>query len=632
MIQKTIQSNDLSVEKVFEDFYLIPNYQREYKWTEKQVSELLTDVYDEFRNLKSEYFLGTIVVCSNETDEDSGNIYEVIDGQQRLTTIFILFCVIENYLNQILNTGRKEYTRDYICSPYTDLQGERKFRYKVELLYQDATDLLIKFADGENVHKLKKRNKGESFQKLINAYTVIENFIIDNFDKDNSSIKKFHGYFIKKVKLARVKASDLNHALTVFETINNRGLGLDSMDLLKNLLFKQVKEEEYKKISGMWKNIKDELDQINEKPMNFLKYFILSQYDVSRDEVQSQEYEWLLNNDKVCKYKDDPIKFIEKLFEVAKVYVSTFQQKNRDGISDNQYLSNIKYLIPNARQHIILLLAAIDYPESSFQRLCFELENLLFLYTFLNKKTNELEKTFIDWSNILVSDKNQSNEIELNKKLINFIKAQIEPLQQQFSKEFISKFKTINQLDFNSQKSNKKPTGIATKKTKYILGKLSQYLQLLAYPNNGEYLELKTFTQGSIEIEHILPQDLKSEPVKKFKLEENKQITDYIYSFGNLCLLAKSLNSSNQNHIFEIKKDSYRESKFLLTKVIVEKPKAGKNTLINKAVEDFDTFEVWDSKSIIDRQEKIASLAFKVWYENKEEFFNLLSGSSSELD
>ncbi|MEM9923718.1 MAG: DUF262 domain-containing protein [Cyanobacteria bacterium P01_D01_bin.50] len=103
MSEQEIKSQDLNISKLFEDFYIIPEYQRQYVWTEKNVEQLLNDIYDEFlpHNFESkadDYFIGSIVVCPQEDDEN--NLYAVIDGQQRITTIYILSCVVKNYIHQ----------------------------------------------------------------------------------------------------------------------------------------------------------------------------------------------------------------------------------------------------------------------------------------------------------------------------------------------------------------------------------------------------------------------------------------------------------------------------------------------------------------------------------------------------
>lgn len=616
MTQKTIDSRNLAIEKLFEDFYIIPSYQREYIWKEKQVLELLSDVYNEF-SLSSEiesneYFLGSIVVCPSVSDSD--NVYEVIDGQQRLTTSYILFCVIKNYMKHSIKSQQPvDSIKRLIFADYTNTQGQDISRYKVNPQYPDSKNVLEKFSEDEfDLEQLEKSNgyQTEPAINLMSAYRTIEDFVEEKFNVDESQIRRFYAHFIKKIKLVRVETTDINHALRVFETINNRGIGLDSMNLLKNLLFNQIDKSDFQRISDKWKEIKNKLDEVQEKPMNFLRYFILSQYDVDRDKVQSKEYQWLRENNEICKYQEKSFEFVDRLLTVTKAYTCLLNQKNIDD-SDNQNLINIKYLIPNAKQHIILLLAAMKLSKDCFNFLTSEIENLLFVYTFLDKKVNELEKPFIDWASKVAKITNPDEEAQ-KEEIKNFIEQEIIPNKQQFKSEFEQKFSKLSQLDFNSIKSDSKPGPNANKKTKYILGKLTQYIQLRAYPNEAEPKELKYFTQSSIEIEHILSQTPTVEVVNNF--DKKHEIESYTYNFGNLDLLEKSINSSIQNNNFETKKESCRESKFILTKVIFGKLRIGLNTTIDKSVETLTSFNEWNSKSIETRQAELAKLAIDILY------------------
>jgi uncharacterized protein with ParB-like and HNH nuclease domain len=95
-MEGAITSKDLSIGKLFEEFYSVPNYQREFVWGDEQVRKLVDDIHAEFESggeqHQVEYFVGSMVVCPG-----ADGSYEVIDGQQRLTTFFILFCALREF-------------------------------------------------------------------------------------------------------------------------------------------------------------------------------------------------------------------------------------------------------------------------------------------------------------------------------------------------------------------------------------------------------------------------------------------------------------------------------------------------------------------------------------------------------
>jgi hypothetical protein len=145
---------------------------------------------------------------------------------------------------------------------------------------------------------------------------------------------------------------------------------------------------------------------------------------------------------------------------------------------------------------------------------------------------------------------------------------------------------------------------------KYILARLTQYIEHQAWGNPADEGAEK-YLDSSVNIEHILPQT----PTEKIKTAFDKvaDYDDYVERLGNLTLLENTINTSVSNDDFAKKAPGYRQSSFLLTKSLVEKPKVGVNTRLNRAVKDLLMFEVWDSNAIEERQRMLAKLARQVW-------------------
>src|SRR6266481_7165842 len=113
-----IENYRYSVEQAFRDcFYIVPDYQREYVWTEKQVYQLLEDINDEIDESGNEYFLGTILV----TPTNQPYHFEVIDGQQRLTTLLLLLCVLRNTFK---GQPHEQTINGLISTSYTSSEGD----------------------------------------------------------------------------------------------------------------------------------------------------------------------------------------------------------------------------------------------------------------------------------------------------------------------------------------------------------------------------------------------------------------------------------------------------------------------------------------------------------------------------
>ncbi|RQH12931.1 DUF262 domain-containing protein [Okeania hirsuta] len=161
----SIESQDMTLEKLFDEFYVIPDYQREYVWEEKEVNEFIQDIYEEFseqnQNSYSEYFIGSIIVCSR-----GDNLYEVIDGQQRMTTAYLVLCAIRDYLLTINSNERIEALKNKITSLYTDDWGNDQFKHRVELQYEESRGILESIAMQTD---LDQRSPTRSVKHIQNA-------------------------------------------------------------------------------------------------------------------------------------------------------------------------------------------------------------------------------------------------------------------------------------------------------------------------------------------------------------------------------------------------------------------------------------------------------------------------------
>jgi len=589
----SIESNDLTIEDIFHEFYMVPDYQREYVWTREHVDKLLFDVYDEFYDEQGrlmqgpEYFLGSLVVCKNNS-----GIYHLIDGQQRMTTIYLLLCCARDLLIQCgatppnwLNTQIKFVSADPIT-------GDDIERARLTLQYDDSDGILEKIvlAD-EPVSQLPQ--KTESVKKIISAYNTIKEFFRINLGHEPNTIKQFVVSFTKRIKLIRIETPTITNALKVFETINDRGIGLTSMDLLKNLLFMKTPQDKYPTLKIKWKGLVDILDQANEKPLRFLRYFIMSHYKIDQTKGlrEDQIYDWFVINADKSGINTDPILFCDGLIECAKAYANFINSKDVYG-QDNYYLQNLTHLSGALRQHFILLLAARHLLPELFNKLSSAIEDLIFCYIVTRETTKTFERNFARWSEDL---RNTNDEVELNHFIDKYI-----------TKDILGR---VNSFKFAFQELTFE--NIQQYRIKYILAKLTQHVEELAW-NNPTHRNLGMYIASTVEIEHILPQTSNEMLLSEF--DNPNEYDEYKIKLGNLTLLEKTLNSSINNEVFSKKVVAYEKSAFLLTKSIAIDPGFGANTQLNRAVKDLKQFDDWTSDCIIIRQEMLTNLALRVWH------------------
>jgi hypothetical protein len=364
------------------------------------------------------------------------------------------------------------------------------------------------------------------------------------------------------------------------------------MDLLKNLLFTRTESKDYPRLKERWKELADTLDGCSEKPLRFLRYYIMAHYEIDSYSVirEDEIYAWFVGHAHECGIDTDPLGFLEQLIECSKAHANFLACKNAGGV-DNRYLHNLALLGGALRQQYILLMAARTLPPELFDQLCRAIENLVFCYIITRESTKTFERNFARWSSDLRAVKN-------DKELDAFIEKYFVEDMASRAERFEFAFRELSQ------------SLIQQYRVRYILAKLTQYIEENAWGNPG-HGHLDHYVARNVEIEHILPSNPRFDVRAAF--DNVEKYDEYTGRLGNLTLLERTINASVSNGSFAEKTPGYRQSAFLLTKSLVEKPQVGVNTQLNRAVADLNQFESWTSFAIEQRQEMLANLARKVW-------------------
>jgi hypothetical protein len=597
-----IQAEGVTVQDLFKEFYAVPDFQREYVWKPSNVEELLSDIWDELYDQHNnpvdgvEYFIGSLVVY-----RDAEGVYQLIDGQQRTTTLFMILCILRDHLpkGETLVAGMIQHAKI--------VDDDEVPTYRVRLLYPDSKDTLVRIAEGDQP-ALDALPPSESVKNLRAAYNKAREFLIEKLGSAGPRWKQFRTLFTRKVRLIRIETPSQSSALRVFETINNTGVGLSPIDLLKNLLFRQVKEHEFEGIKNDWKRLTSLIEESGEKPLRFLRYFLHSRYDTETEKPipENKLYDWMAakENAKKLEILTHPQRFLTELIRNAEVYRNLSAKKDPAG-KPNRYLANIQRISARARQHFILLLAAQHLRSDLFDRLCREIENLFFCVLLTEKNSKFFESSFYREAAALrkiAKDDATAVEAFIEQKL----RTEIAKRAAQFETEM---------LHLSLETTEKY-------RVRYVLAKLTQWVNEVALPvqtDLGQYLD------ANVQLEHILPEKAKEEG----KFDRPADYGTYVQRLGNLALLEQSLNASIKNQGFAHKATAYRQSSFLLTKCLVEKPHVGQQTKLNQAVKGLTPWSVWNSATIEGRQEQLAALAFTVWSIPKPPKTNTTKGTAT---
>ena len=512
----------------------------------------------------------------------------------------------------LFKNKQQEHTLNgLISTSYTDRDGEINTSLKLSLSYENADEVMnaiVKANDKpeevKNVVTLAGVKQFGSLENLINAYNKVYHFLNSNY-KENGALKKYWGYLSNNVIFIQI-STDVSSALKIFETINERGVGLNPMDLLKNMLFTNVKLDEFKRLKDEWKRITKPLEENKEKPLRFLRYFLMANYKIENERSDStvredEIYEWFTNKKNVtlCNYHAEPFVFVRKIISNVENFISFAQGKGNDG-KDNIYMNNIRKLAGGAFSlHYVLLLASYTLPKEFFDYLLKQLETFLFYYIITRTPTKELERNFSNWADELRDISSITDSEEQKAKLNEFIKERFQKSKISKSQELTDALKRYNFYSLQQYR------------TRYILAKLTQYVDM-AYKGLKTPGNLNEYTV--LEIEHILPNTPNDELTADFKKKnKDKEYNEYKLKLGNLTLLEKPINIVAGRKFYESKKEEYLKCKNYLTSSIVGLNTVGNNSSINRINEKLKSFDDWAAASIDERQQMLINLSEDVW-------------------
>ncbi len=245
MAQK-IESDKLLVKEVFTKWFRIPEYQRPYVWDKDQVLELLDDVMQARNsNPESQYFLGSMVLQKKDKQDGTTNYieYDLLDGQQRLTTLFLITAVVRD-LTPSTNTSRLKTCYETIyqmANPDDNIPERLRVVFDIREQVKDFINEFVKTEGATNKEEdLKlKVNDNEEDISIRNMSKAILN--IREFFKTNS-IDDFFPYLRSNVLMIYVCAEDLEDAFRLFTIMNSRGVKLRNSDILKAENLGKVKD------------------------------------------------------------------------------------------------------------------------------------------------------------------------------------------------------------------------------------------------------------------------------------------------------------------------------------------------------------------------------------------------------
>ena len=533
-MSETIEAKELQLVSIFSDNYRfeIPEYQRPYAWTTEQTGELLDDLLHamgdvENVNETAPYFLGSIVIIKNGLQPQA----QIVDGQQRITTLTILLCVLRELASTESDSSD---THNYVYAPGRESAGIPG-HYRLTVRARDREFFESNIQKMGRLSSLLERppaNLPDSQRRMLeNA-----RHLFDSLAEREEKLRKFLMQFlVQRCYLVVVSASNQNAAYRIFSVLNNRGLDLSPTDILKADIIGALPEDIRSRQTEIWEGIEEDLGRDRFSDL-FAHIRMISMKHRQRGTLQ-QEFQ-----DHVLKAVDRMDFIVKELEPYADAYVTVTGASNAstDGFEEvNKYLRYLNQLdnfdwIPPA-----MAFYRRNRDPGAFLRFVRDLERLAYAMFVVRANVNRRASIYADILRAIDQEEDLysvSSPLQLSSREISDV---------------------LRALDG--------PIGSLTRVRRTLLLRLDSLLA-----DRGARYEHSTIT-----VEHVLPRNPERNSQWVIDFPDEKERAEWTDRLANLVLLSRTKNSQALNYDFNRKKTAYFQrggvvTFALTTQVVVE--------------------------------------------------------------
>ncbi|MFX4263146.1 DUF262 domain-containing protein [Pelotomaculum propionicicum] len=553
----TIEANKEILQKIFsEDFwFIIPEYQRSYVWQTDNVTELAEDLFFAFENKPdSEYFLGSLVL--KRLISSSFPEYEVLDGQQRLTTFFIMMAVLRDLIPNEKAKGtihKKIYQEEDILE---NVPARMRITYKIRDKVEDFINDFIILKDGTTkTEELAQYSESDnlSLMNMANAIIVLRNFFVEKQEKID--LQQFVKFIFNKALFIYVSTENTEDAFRLFTILNNRGIPLTNADILKSQnIGALTSEKEVTKYARIWEDIEGKHGEDFDRFLQFIRTIL----------VQEKARTNLLEefNDKIYYLKSPAkakLKMGKETFELINNYNGIYEDiiDLQDDALSNEFKNLITVMKIGLRSEDWIPPVMHYYAKFNTNKIDTFLKRLEYKFTgdWVCGITPTLRLEAMNDILKAIDNTDASNLHELldNKKLFK-----------------------IDDADFRGYiKGNL----YGRQCCRYLLLKIECLLS-----DNTVHLSGYKY----ITVEHVLPQNPKAKSQWRIDFTDEERLA-WTNKLANLVLISQKKNSALGNLDFEEKKSTYLKKRidaFHANKVFIEKNKKWNPATLEKRQEE----------------------------------------------
>lgn len=560
-----IESSDTNVERLFtSDFLIIPRFQRPYSWDDENLEDFWNDVVQAGGE---DYFIGSMVLYESGRQQ-----YGVVDGQQRLTTITILLCVIRNLFKEL---GSENLAKGlHALIERGDRDSVNRYVVMTETSYPFFAEEIQKFEEKDFENEPQREEK--RLQASYHFFEKKARGILVAVDADNSILKddKLEGKNrrLKELRdsvlflsLIRIELDNEDDAYLIFETLNTRGKDLALTDLLKNHFLKTIRGKgSVDSAKELWTKILTTINssEVDIDPDTFLTHSWSSKYEAT---TQQKAYKKIKSEVK----EKTAINYLKGFVEDADHYVSIFNPEQSWGKEQREIVNSLRAMRTfRISQHTPGLLSLVRankgglISDKTLKRALKSIEDFHFLFTAVtsSRSSGGISAMYSSFGRKIFEASN-SNEAGV---VINDLIDKLEERKPSRS-EFLAAFEQVIYTNNNSKQSSL---------VRYTLQKLAKN-QKLAFSDDT----------ANLTIEHIYPQ-----------AKMNDEWTaETVGSMGNLILLTQKDNG-------KLKDDDFARKIGVL------------KTLPGSIPQDVLDATDWTIKGVKERTEALATIAYnEIW-------------------
>jgi hypothetical protein len=602
MASAPIEGRGCTIQQLFNGYrYQLDYYQREYTWESENVRRLIEDLHRRFsadwdtRHDRREasrykpYFLGPYVYFQD------GDTTYLVDGQQRVSTLHLLLILIRNLLLEQDSFGEARQLETLICSV---MYGER--RYTIDIA--ERAPLLDALMNGR-VYDVKAGDP-PSVRNLRDRYGDLE----EQFPPElrGEALPYFHDWLLHRVCLVGIEAHDQGHGWEIFETMNDRGLQLSPVDLLKSFLLAKSEQKQHRRLNETWRKAMTGLSALGGMgtATDFVKALLVGRYanpgdasDLAR--IETSFHEWIRGNlprMKLVRPSDFAAFVTDEFAPHAEAYCTLFRAaQSPESNTDLQslFFNNVNGI----RSQFQLIFAAVRRGDSPDQirakaRRVADYLDLLYVHRIISGHSahpSELDPVIGD----LIPRLRDAGDLEA---VTGMLSAELATDPGDFA----------DVRTFSLGSDNRR-------QVHYLLARLTAFTETgCGQPNRiGEYLD----EQRSHQIEHIWANHFE----RYQDLVKTRATFDRFRNrFGALLLLHRSNNASYRDEPYSDKVEYYRGQNFLAASL--HPGTHTRNPPFNRFVKQYDLAALmrpypkdFDDKAILTRQDLYQRLCEIIW-------------------